>query len=138
MKRMITFLITIFTFLSCEAPISGLMTIERVNPIEPTLSLFHAICQVETGGRVLINHSEGTYGIAQITQAKLDDFNRARGKRYTLNDCLRIEVSKEVFYWHINGYKDKELAIRRWNGSGVKTYEYLKKVKKVINHGKVH
>ena len=120
------------------APVSGLMTIESSEALNPYLSLFNAVCAVETGGRVLINHSEGAYGIAQITQAKLDDFNRVKGKRYTLNDCLRVEVSKEVFFWHMNGYKDIDLSIRRWNGSGVKTYEYLKKVKKVINHGKVH
>ena len=133
MKRMITFLITIFTFLSCEAPISGLMTIERVEPIEPVLILFHAICQVETGRRVLINHEEGAYGIAQITQAKLDDFNRAKGKRYTLNDCLRVSISKEVFFWHIGQYKDIDKGIRSWNGSGKKTFDYLRKVKTVIS-----
>ena len=74
------------------------------------------------------------YGISQIRQGKLDDFNRETGKHYTLEDCLDPDVSKEI-YMHFavkyGPYQIEKLA-RRWNGSGPMTDEYWKKIKKEL------
>lgn len=78
-----------------------------------------------------INDEEWAYGPGQIRQPKLDDFNLATGKNYTLRDCLKEPIAKEVFIWHCTQYNDIDLAIRRWNGSGPATYKYLEKVKNI-------
>jgi hypothetical protein len=104
--------------------------------INPYIPVWKAVKWVELQGKpdTTINRDEWAYGPGQIRQAKLDDFNKARALRlrsvpeYTLQDCLHESVAREIFMWHCMQYNDTELAVKRWNGSGPRAEEYLKKV----------
>jgi hypothetical protein len=75
-----------------------------------------------------------SYGIGQIRQERLDDFNKATESHYTLKDLFNPEISKTIFMFYAHQYGPYKIddMIRSWNGSGPKTYEYLAKVKKHI------
>lgn len=102
--------------------------------INPYQDVWTAVKTVEIGSfpDSTINHDEGAYGPGQIRQCKLDDYNLATGSCYTLDDCLREPVARNIFMWHMMHYNNIDLGIRRWNGSGPETYEYLKKVHSVF------
>ena len=74
----------------------------------------------------------GSHGISQIGLLRLKDYNRRTGKKYTVKDLYKIDVSKEIFMFYSSKYGPykQDLMIRRWNGSGKATYAYLKKVRK--------
>jgi hypothetical protein len=127
-------LIIVFLFLiplNLFAPCENVVYIKSSSGINPFIHLSYAVRFIETGTNPdTINEIEQAYGPRQIRQAKLDDFNNSTGKDYTLRDCLREDVSHEVFMWHCSSYRDLEIAAKRWNGSGPKTIDYWNKVKK--------
>lgn len=108
---------------------------EVINPYE---KLYKAICMEESSIRSnIINQEEQAYGIVQIRQIRLDDYQRLTGKHYELKDCLKTSVSKEIFMFYAMRYNnDLSLIARKWNGSGRETYKYWnrinKKCKKII------
>jgi hypothetical protein len=107
----------------------------RQSGLNPFENAFKAVCLVESNGNPqAYNHAEKATGIAQIRQVKLDDYNRHTGSSIKLEDCYCPEVSRQVFMWHMAQYDPAniDMAIRRWNGSGTATHEYLKKVKNVM------
>jgi len=116
--------------IKCLAPSTVNLTVVVRSPIERYLPLYRAVAFVETHENALsVNLEEWAFGIIQIRQCMLDDFNRATGFNYSLFDCYREEVSKKIFYWHCCRYVDFELCARRWNGSGKMTDNYWVKVK---------
>lgn len=119
------------------APTEKVIYLESPPGINPYMDLFQAQCSVESSNRPeVINHDEQAYGLVQIRQCKLDDFNIETGKNYTLDDCLVPEISKEIYMHFASKFSpnDYELIARRWNGSGLMTAKYWKKVKaKLIN-----
>jgi len=131
MKRLLIITIALLTGISLFAPAEKMIYLTRDEGINPFIPLSYAVRYVETGiNPDTINRIEQAYGPRQIRQAKLNDFNKATGKNYTLNDCLREEVSHEVFLWHCSSYSYLEIAARRWNGSGPMTDIYWSKVKR--------
>jgi hypothetical protein len=80
------------------------------------------------------NKSSKATGISQITPILLNDYNKRTGKRYTLNDCYDIQISKEIFLFYCMLYRtsDFEYIAKRWNGSGHKTKHYWDEVKKQL------
>lgn len=121
-----------FLLTTLFAPVSFIMMPLTVPvSIEPYQEIWRAVKSVEIGSLpdTTINHSEGAYGPGQIRQCKLDDYNKANGTAYTLRDCLYEPVARKIFYWHMDQYTDRELGVRRWNGSGPDTFDYLAKVK---------
>lgn len=94
-------------------------------------SLWSALKMVESSNNPFaINPDEQAYGVSQIRQVRLDDYYNRTGKLYTLKDCLKEEVSLEIFSFYYQRYEDWELAVRRWNGSGSRTYTYLNRIKR--------
>jgi hypothetical protein len=100
----------------------------------PYEAIIRAVTTVESAGDMYaLNRQESAYGALQIRQIKLDWYYNETGIRYRLNDCFKESVSREIFVYHMNQYSDVDTGIKKWNGSGRKTNEYLIKVQKVID-----
>jgi hypothetical protein len=137
MKRLLLIMV-----MFCFIPLAGLCPAREKafyiianDPIEPYLSLFNAVCMIESSGRPMaFNKDEQAYGITQIREIRLKDYNKRTGKNYTLTDCYDKEISKSIFIFYATKYEiyDLEHAARKWNGSGNQTKIYWQKVKKHI------
>jgi hypothetical protein len=122
------------------APTERFQPLLKPDPVNPYLNLYKASCFVESSHRAkVINEEEQAYGIVMIRQCKLDDFNKATGKKYVLTDCFNTSISKEIFMQHcdIYGPYNLEKCSRTWNGgpNGMKykeTEEYYLKIQKVL------
>jgi hypothetical protein len=137
MKKGLLTIILILIVSRVFAPCGSTLFIPETDGINPYLQVWQAVKLVETGTHPdTINYQEGAYGPGQIRQAKLDDFNQDNGTSFTLEDCLAEGLSRRIFCWHCMKFNDIDLAIRRWNGSGSATYEYLKKVKELLTQNK--
>ena len=123
--------------LTAKGPDDNRLVIVQAEKIRPYEAVFNAVCKVESNNDPLAigdkHLEEYSYGVAQIRQIKLDDYFNRTGIRYTTTDMFDVAKSKEVFTYHMMQYNDTDLAIRRWNGKGIKTYAYLDKVKKHLN-----
>ena len=102
-----------------------------------------AIAKVESGGNPKAKSSSGAYvGLLQISTGCVKQCNiilarKGSKKRYTNNDRLNPEKSKEMFVIIQNEYNPEcniEKAIRMWNGGPkykiASTNGYYKKVMK--------
>jgi len=106
-----------------------------LDPTRPYEPLWKAVCEVESSNNVFaVNEDEQAYGISQIRQIRLDDYNNRTGKNITLTDCFDYNVSREVFMYYALMYDTSEFETiaRRWNGSGQMTVVYWGKVKSRI------
>lgn len=129
----------IILFLACyklSAP-SGYQVpvILQPEPLTNLEAIWQAVVTIESGGNpYAVNYEKGGHsvGLAQIRQVRIDHYNRLTGTNYTLDDCFRPEVSKEVFMYFARKIGNEDRLIRAWNGSGPATYEYLKKVKSCL------
>jgi hypothetical protein len=103
--------------------------------IEPYSRLIYAIGMVEGKGDTLtFNDREKATGYFQIRPIRLEDYNKRTGNHYTLKDMFNYKISKKIFLYYAAqiGPYDYEKISRNWNGSGVKTFQYWKKVKKYL------
>jgi hypothetical protein len=129
MKTILFFILLSLT-IPAFAPGNKVTTLFCLEPNNPYNSLFKACSEVETHNDSLaFNPIERAAGIVQIRQIKLNWYFNETGIRYELKDCFNVSVSKEIFMYHMSRYSDMETGIKKWNGSGKKTIEYLKKVK---------
>ena len=78
------------------------------------------------------NPIEDAVGYFQIRPIRLRDYNKRTGSTYRLEDMYDYHKAEKVFLYYAKMIKETDLIIRRWNGSGPMTYEYLKKVKKYM------
>ena len=86
--------------------------------------VINAIAEVESEGNPKVKNSAGCVGLLQITKICVRQCNiwlkqEKSKKRYTYNDRLNPEKSKEMFILtqkHLNPKNDIEHAIRLWNG----------------------
>lgn len=114
------------------APDIKTLAIEESQPIEIIYErLMMAILEVESSGDTLAyNAIEDAYGPFQIRPIRLNDYNKRTGKKYRMNDCYTLKVSREVFLYYAKMIgPDYETVAKRWNGSGIMTIEYWAKVK---------
>lgn len=132
-------LITILVFTSamilCAPNVEHTLYVKKAPAINPYEKLFTACARVESENNPnAINKKEQAYGIVQIRQIRLDDFNQRTGKHYKLKDMLDTKRSKEVFMYYAKSYgiNHIETIARRWNGSGKETLVYWNKVKQHI------
>ena len=111
---------------------------ERLNPYE---QIWKAVCMEESRMDSLAYNPEdphgGSHGISQIGVVRLNDYNSLTDSRYTVEDLYNPAISKKIFmYYAVRiGFRDYETIIRKWNGSGIQTYYYLKRVLKHLNSG---
>ncbi len=129
------FLFIVFLFFSHKAiaPDVKIITLFKTYPVNIYGRLIKAIVCVESEGDTLAyNILEDAYGAFQIRPIRLLDFNQRTGKNYSLNDCYRFEISKEIFLYYATKTPTSdnfELISRNWNGSGTMTLDYWRKVK---------
>ncbi len=75
MRIILTILLITFS-LQLKAPAMRFLPIVQAEGINPYSELFNATCFVESSNRAgIINFSEQAYGIVQIRQCRLDDYN---------------------------------------------------------------
>ena len=130
MKKL-TLLITLILPLALFAPEAPAVTVAELSPINPYQPLAEAVSVVESlKNAFAVNVEEQAYGMYQIRQCKLDDFNAAHGTNYVLTDLFDVSLSEGIFYWHCGQYSpyDFETIARAWNGSGEMTKIYWEKV----------
>ena len=97
--------------------------------------LWRAVCFVESSNvHDTINFNEMAYGIAQIRDIRIRDYNQRTGETLTLEDCLDSANSRRVFMYYAEKLGDWEKVARRWNGSGSKTDIYWEKIQKQLNN----
>ena len=129
--------IIITLFFSClTAPPNVRLVIVEAEAIRPYENIWLATCIVESGNNPFAigdrHLKDKSYGIVQVRQVKLDWYYNRTGIKYSLKDCYKVSVSKEIFMYHMNQYSDVDEAIKKWNGSGKQTYIYLAKIKKEL------
>ena len=110
-----------------------LLTITRLQPIEPYTRLIHAIGMVETKWNTrAFNPAEQAAGVFQIRPIRLKDYNKRTGGRYRMKDLYDYKISEKIFLYYASetGPNDLEKIARDWNGSGIRTYYYWAQVKK--------
>lgn len=134
MKKLIL-LITLTLPLTLFAPEPPAVTVVELLPINPYQPLSEAVSVTESlKNAFAVNVEEQAYGMYQIRQCKLDDYNAFHGTNYVLTDLFDVELSERIFYWHCGQYSpyDFETIARAWNGSGEMTTVYWEKVKSVL------
>jgi hypothetical protein len=115
--RLIFVIFLLFISSRLFAPAHNSLIIPVPGEINRWMDLWRATCWVESENNPdKINIIEGAYGIVQIRQCKLDDYNRATSDNYNLSAVVDKEVSREIFLHHCSLYKTAEEASRTWNG----------------------
>jgi hypothetical protein len=138
MKKMAILILLIILSLRAYSPDLRVILVCKDAPIEPYRAIWEAICTVESGNDPLAigdkNLKKHSYGIAQIREDRLKDFNESTGKHYTKEDMFDVAKSKEVFLYY--AYGNNESIARRWNGGedamNPKKLKYTDKYYKLI------
>lgn len=102
-------------------------------PVDAFSRLIKAVVMVESSGDTLaLNLREEAYGAFQIRPIRLLDYYRRTGINYKIEDCYNYKVSEEIFLYYavMNNSFDYQSIARNWNGSGIMTLDYWKKVLK--------
>lgn len=132
-------LAVIFLMLSVKtiAPDYKSMALVEDEPVLFYEDLMQAILCVESAGDTMaFNAIEEAYGPFQIRPIRLADYNKRTGKHYIMNDCYTMRVSREVFlYYAVRIGFDYETIAKKWNGSGVMTIDYWRRVKEALKTG---
>ena len=134
MKKLCLFLLLLLP-LKLFGPKAPAVTVVELSPINPYKPLAEAVSVVESFKNAFaVNVEEQAYGMYQIRQCKLDDFNDAHGTKYVLADLFDVCLSERIFYWHCGQYSpyDFETIARAWNGSGEMTKVYWNKVEREL------
>lgn len=138
MKKATLILILTGLFFQVTAPPPGYLIIAVSDPINPYERLWEATCKIESnndpyavGDTHLDNYS---FGIVQIRQIRLDDYNMRAGQSYLLQDVFDTTISKQIWMYYATKFhpSDYEQISKCWNGSGVMTEEYWEKIKKQL------
>ena len=136
---MITIALTLTLFsLRAFCPDERAIYIEKTKEIQPYEKIWNAVCKVESNFDIFAigdkHLKEWSYGISQIRRIRLDDYYARTGIRYYEKDLFDPVKSKEIFMYFADqiGPYDLERVAKSWNGSGPKTIEYWKRVKKQI------
>jgi hypothetical protein len=135
MKKLALFIV-LFLPITLLAPSDPVwFALEQIEPINPYIPLLEAVSVVESNQNAFaVNEEEQAYGMYQIRQCKLDDYNKANETTYILTDLFNETISENIFFWHCNQYSpyDFETIARTWNGSGEMTTVYWKKVEREL------
>jgi hypothetical protein len=85
------------------------------------------------------NPFEKAYGMVQIREIRLEDYNTRTGSNYTVQDLFDYNISRKIYMYYASriDYRDPERIAREWNGwvNGMEkasTVEYWKKVKSYL------
>jgi hypothetical protein len=133
MKKMVVIICLSLFSLNLFAPTANALVIEPSISVNPFGKLIYAIGMVETKLDTLAyNPEEEAVGYFQIRPIRLKDYNQRTGNRYKKQDLYDYYVSEKIFLYYasqIGPYNFEKIA-KNWNGSGIKTKQYWKNVKK--------
>jgi hypothetical protein len=117
------------------APSFNSFVILRSEPVDPFRNLIHAIGRVETKFDTLAyNPEEKAVGYFQIRPIRVQDYNKRTGSKLLLKDMYDYDTSEKVFLYYaseLGPYKFERIA-KNWNGSGIKTIQYWRQVRKYL------
>lgn len=122
--------------LPLKAPEVKCLFIKTSEGIDPFTKVWNAVCDFESSMDPLAYNDRdpngGSHGIGQIGLQRLHEYNTLTNNNYLIKDLYNPIISKKIFMYYAMriGPYDIDLVIRRWNGSGPLTYQYLKEVKK--------
>ena len=141
--KTITIFLLLFMPVTLLAPSFSVLYIEKAPPpieISDYEDIWRAVIWVESKGNPLAwnNVGENSKGVAQISWAKVQDFNKATGSNLVHDDVFNPKISRDIFLWHMEQYgvNSIELGIRKWNGAGLKAEQYKDRVLTVLR-GKI-
>ena len=136
MLKTMLFIILLLVTLRAMAPEARKIFIEKEKALHKLENLWRAVCTIESGNNRYAYFMEAdgwpAVGIAQIREVRLRDYNSKTNHRYQMKDLYDPAVSKEIFIYYFSQHNDMDLAIRRWQGSGPMTFDYLKRVKSAL------
>jgi hypothetical protein len=134
-KKILSVTILLLFVLKVFAPSRSTLVIIDTSPTDPFRNLIHAVGMVETKFDTLAyNPVEEAVGYFQIRPIRLKDYNKRTGNHYKKNDLYKYDISEKIFLYYaseIGPYNFERIA-KEWNGSGKKTIQYWKKVKKYL------
>lgn len=134
-RRIFSIVILLTVNFKVFAPGSNAVTIIASQPHQPYRKLINAIGMVETKFDTLAyNPEEEAVGFFQIRPIRVKDYNERTGKKLKPVDMYDYETSEKVFLYYaseIGPYNFEKIA-KNWNGSGKKTIQYWKNVKKYL------
>lgn len=124
-------LLTLLIMFSIQvfAPDEEKIIIELPEPIQPYEEIWKAVCKVESNNNPLAyNPVEKAYGIAQIREIRIKDYNERTGLKVSLIDCYEVETAKTIFLWYASqiDYRDVRAICRNWNGASKRNLYYKK------------
>ena len=113
-------------------------------PTGRILKPYEAICRAvavyeSNNDSMRLNRKEMAFGLYQIRQPMLTEFNRSTGKTYVLQEMFNKNKSKEVLLWHASQFRPDEVEkiSRTWNGGrrGMRkasTKKYFEKINIIL------
>jgi hypothetical protein len=118
-----------------SAPDNAPLLVLRPFPVEPYKRIIQAIGKVETNFDTLAyNPEEKAAGYFQIRPVRLEDYNKRTGSNYKMKDMFDYKISEKIFLYYasqIGPYNFEKIA-KKWNGSGSRTINYWKRIKKYL------
>jgi soluble lytic murein transglycosylase-like protein len=122
--------VAIFFALFLAVITSSRSRVSHASEIAPRIDL-NAIAMIESSGNPLAYNKEGSYGLFQISEITLKEYNLKCVKRYTRLDLFRPDVSREIASWYLEKripqmlrHFKKPVTVRNtiiaWN-AGIKT-----------------
>lgn len=137
--KVILIIFLLLVSIKAIAPPTPIIYLPIAEKIDPFKQVKWAVGMVECliGGKLdtlAVNDFEQAYGYFQVRQVRLDDYYKRTGIKYSLSDMLDYEKANRVFMYYANriGPYDPGRIAREWNGSGPKTWDYWKKVRKYL------
>ena len=134
MKTIILLIVFTGLFLQVTAPPPGHLIIPMSYPINPYEKLWEATCFVESSFNPFaigdMHLEDYSYGVAQIRQIRLDDYNKRTGQRLLLQDVYDIQISKTIWLYYASKFHYQDIVgiSRSWNGMGSSSILYAEKI----------
>jgi hypothetical protein len=132
-RRIIIISVLLLSSIRVLAPVRLSLAIEQYSPYNPYKKLIYAVGKVETNcDTMAYNPVEQAVGIFQIRPIRLRDYNKRTGNHYKMKDLYNYKISEKIFlyYAELAGPYNAEKIAKNWNGSGSRTIQYWKKVRK--------
>ena len=141
MKPILTVLLLLLTQ-ALLAPPEFIHTRTEFTEPNPLQEIWESVCYVESQMNPnAVNHAERAYGIAQIREIRLLDYEMHTGIKYELTDMLDSATSRKIFMFYAekNLPDGIEAIARRWNSgpNGMEIAQseiYFEKVLSNINN----
>ncbi len=134
MKKMIIILSLILLTADLIAPPYESLAILKGAVITPYERIWNAVCEVESGFNPLAyNASEKAYGIAQIREVRLRDYNIRFKKKVPQIALFDVNTSKVIFMAYASQHRPGDIKgiCISWNGKSERNL-YYKKIKALL------